>query len=155
MAQRIHQLQAVEPLARVPRGRFRAAAAADMELIAGWLGEFMTELADSQGDPRELATNRIAAGQFYLWEDGEPVSMAGCTGRTDRGARIGFVYTPAQFRRRGYATACVTALSRDLLASGLQYCCLYTDLANPTSNAIYARIGYRPVCDAAMYALAV
>jgi uncharacterized protein len=32
-----------------------------------------------------------------------------------------------------------------------RYCCLYTDLANPTSNAIYYRIGYRPVCDAAEY----
>jgi hypothetical protein len=155
MAQRIHQLRKVEPLARVPRGRFRAAEAADVELIAVWIGEFMTELADPQGEPHELATSRVAARQLCLWEDGEPVSMAGWTGRTDRGVRIGFVYTPPRFRGRGYASACVAALSHDLLASGLQYCCLYTDLANPTSNRIYARIGYRPVCDAAMYTLAV
>jgi predicted GNAT family acetyltransferase len=155
IAQRIHAVRAVEPLQQVPPGRFRAATVADVPLIAGWIREFMAELADRQGDPQELATSRVAAGQLYLWVDGEPVSMAAWTGRTDHGVRIGFVYTPARLRMRGYASACVAALSRELLASGLQYCCLYTDLANPTANALYARIGYRPVCDAAMYTLAV
>ncbi len=155
VAQRIHQLRTVQPPARVPRGRFRPASAGDVEIVARWLGEFMAELADPLGDPRELAATRIAAGQFVLWEGGAPVSMAGWTGRTEHGARIGFVYTPPALRGRGYASACVRALSEALLASGLQYCCLYTDLANPISNAIYARIGYRPVCDAAMYSLSL
>jgi hypothetical protein len=44
-------------------------------------------------------------------------------------------------------------LSRQLLGEGNRFCCLYTDLDNPTSNAIYARIGYRPVSDASMYTL--
>ncbi len=79
--------------------------------------------------------------------------MAAWAGRTPNGLRINYVYTPPELRGRGYATACVAALSRALLEAGNRYCCLYTDLANPTSNAIYRRIGYRPVCDAAMYAL--
>jgi predicted GNAT family acetyltransferase len=62
-------------------------------------------------------------------------------------ARINLVYTPPDLRRRGYATAAVSALTRRLLDSGRRYCCLYTDLANPTSNSVYRRIGYRPVCD--------
>jgi uncharacterized protein len=41
----------------------------------------------------------------------------------------------------------VAALSRQLLASGYDYCALFTDLANPTSNDIYYQIGYRPVAD--------
>jgi hypothetical protein len=155
IAQRIHQVRTVEPLARVPLGHFRIAAAQDVELLALWIREFMTEVEDHQGDAQELATSRLAAGQLFIWEDGEPVSMAGWTGRTDRGVRIGFVYTPPRLRGRGYASACVTALTQRMLASGLQYCCLYTDVANPTSNAIYARIGYRPVCEAGMYTLAV
>jgi len=34
-----------------------------------------------------------------------------------------------------------------LLDEGRRFCALFTDLANPTSNRIYHKIGYRPVCD--------
>jgi uncharacterized protein len=67
--------------------------------------------------------------------------------RRGRGVSVSAVYTPPEQRRKGYATACVAALSRRLLASGYDYCALFTDLANPTSNDIYYQIGYRPVAD--------
>ena len=41
-------------------------------------------------------------------------------------------------------------VSREMLAHGRRFCFLYTDMANPTSNAIYQRIGYRLVCGSAM-----
>ena len=63
------------------------------------------------------------------------------------GVRIGAVYTPPEHRRRGYATATVASLSRAMLDRGRRACYLFTDLANPTSNHIYAEIGYEPVCD--------
>jgi predicted GNAT family acetyltransferase len=44
----------------------------------------------------------------------------------------------------------VTAeLSQRQLDGGRSFCFLYTDLANPTSNAIYERIGYRRIAEAA------
>jgi predicted GNAT family acetyltransferase len=60
---------------------------------------------------------------------------------------VNAVYTPPEQRGRGFATACVARLSARLLAEGRRQCVLFTDLANPTSNAIYARIGYRGVAD--------
>jgi predicted GNAT family acetyltransferase len=90
-----------------------------------------------------------------LWEDeGEPVSFAGWGGRTPNGIRVGPVYTPPELRGRGYATAVTAELSQGLLDGrlfdgGRQFCFLYTDLANPTSNAIYERIGYRRVAESA------
>jgi predicted GNAT family acetyltransferase len=57
------------------------------------------------------------------------------------------VYTPPHLRKQGYATSCVAALTQRMLDSGKRFCCLYTDLTNPTSNAIYQKIGYQPVCD--------
>ena len=90
-----------------------------------------------------------------MWDNDGPVSMAGWTGKTLNGVRVTFVYTPPEFRRHGYASACVAALTQRLLDEGNRYCCLYTDLANPTSNRIYQQIGYRAVCDVADYALAV
>jgi hypothetical protein len=57
------------------------------------------------------------------------------------------VFTPSHLRRRGYATSCVAAITQRMLDSGKKFCCLYTDLANPTSNSIYQMIGYQPTCD--------
>ena len=71
---------------------------------------------------------------------------------TKRAIAVNGVYTPLEWRRRGYATACVAALS-ELLLRGFEFCVLYTDLSNPTSNSIYTRIGYRPVRDFLMFDL--
>ena len=95
-----------------------------------------------------------AAQQILLWEDdGEPVSMAISTRRTRRGVAIGGVYTPPDRRRCGYASACTAELSRRLLESGREFCCLYTDASNPTSNRIYQKIGYRLVTQSSHYAI--
>ncbi|MGH3665901.1 MAG: GNAT family N-acetyltransferase [Egibacteraceae bacterium] len=60
------------------------------------------------------------------------------------------VYTPPQLRGSGYANGCVAALSIDMLRDR-RWCFLHTDRANPTTNAIYGRLGYRPVSDAGRY----
>lgn len=52
---------------------------------------------------------------------------------------------------RGYAGAATVEVSRAAIASGADEVLLFTDLANPTSNGLYQRIGYRPVADFAMY----
>jgi predicted GNAT family acetyltransferase len=77
--------------------------------------------------------------------------MAGASGPTRHGIRVGAVYTPPAMRRRGYASALVAALSQEQLDAGKKFCFLYTDLANPTSNKIYQDIGYEPVCDVDEY----
>ena len=77
--------------------------------------------------------------------------MSSYGSKTPNGIRIGPVYTPPEQRGNGYATALVAEQSAWLLAGGRRFCFLYTDLANPTSNAIYERIGYERVADAAAY----
>ena len=81
------------------------------------------------------------------------MSMAGWAGRTARGVRVNFVYTPPEHRRRGYATACVARVTEQQLEEGRAFCCLYADLSNPTANSIYQRIGYRPICSVTSYVL--
>jgi predicted GNAT family acetyltransferase len=86
----------------------------------------------------------------YSWEnEGRPVSTA-LVATTSHGITVSLPH-PRELRNRGYASACVAALSQQLLDAGWHFCTLYTDLANPTSNSIYQRIGYRPVCDSAEY----
>ena len=150
LALRIYQLHRVIPPNPVP-GTLRRATAADRELLVEWIGAFQAE-AMGRADPAEIARAvdaRLASehGAFYLWEDGRPVSLTGYGGPTPRGMRVGPVYTPPALRGRGYASACVAAVSQALLDSGRRFCFLFTELANPTSNHIYGAIGYAPVCD--------
>jgi len=56
------------------------------------------------------------------------------------------------YKRWGYGGAVTATVSAERLAAGRQFCFLYTDLANPTSNRIYLNIGYEPVCDSLDYA---
>ena len=77
--------------------------------------------------------------------------MASWQSPTLNGVRVSTVYTPPEFRRRGYAAACVAALSQRLLDSGKRACFLFADRANATSNGIYQRIGYRQVAEFGEY----
>lgn len=58
---------------------------------------------------------------------------------------VNAVYTPPELRRRGYAASCVAVLSQLLLDSGREFCTLFADRANSTSNGVYRRIGYQPL----------
>ena len=151
MRQRIYQLDAVQLSEHRPPGGMRKADAGDMGLVADWMAAFNAEAGVPGGDPRRRAEERIREGAIFLWEDEQPVSMAGIVGRTPNGVRIGYVYTPPELRGRGYATIVTAALSQRFLGSGFRFCFLYTNLANPTSNRIYQRIGYRAVCDVVDY----
>ncbi len=152
-AQRIYELRKVTPPTEVP-GRLRPATTADLDLAARWRNGFSIEATGEQdaAAARSAAKRSIGQGQLFLWEDeGIPVSQAVATRPTRHGICIGAVYTPPETRRRGYASACVAALSQLHLDAGRRFCCLYTDLANPTSNSVYQRIGYVPVADSSHY----
>jgi predicted GNAT family acetyltransferase len=156
MAQRIYQLSRVIP-PRAITGSPRVAREDDRAVVADWFQAFAAEaLAGgnhpaSREDAEATATHWLGGPGLWVWEDDGLVAMAGASGRTPTGIRIGAVYTPPDKRRRGYASALVAALSQAQLDAGRRFCFLYTDLANPTSNHIYQAIGYEPVCDVDEY----
>jgi len=146
--ERLFRLERLEPPDRPASGERRRAGAEDRERVVGWVRAFVEETHIGGPDPAGTAVGLLERGEILLWEDrGAPRSMAAVGARSPHVARIGFVYTPSDERGRGYASACVAALTRDLLDDGCESVVLFTDLANPTSNAIYARLGYRPVED--------
>jgi predicted GNAT family acetyltransferase len=154
MHERVYELRKVI-LPPQPAGRMRLAEMADLEIVAQWIFAFYVEaLPDelhSLTEAREAAETRIRDQEFYLWDDGQPVAMAGRTRPTPNGCCIGPVYTPPELRGHGYATALTAGLSQVLLDSGKQFTALFTNLSNPISNSIYQKIGYRPVCDFDLY----
>ena|SRR6478735_516345 len=134
-------------------GRPRVATVADLDLIAGWheafIAEAVPEFTGDLGSRARRMRSAIDDSGYWLWEvGGRPVAMTGSSAAPPDGIRVGPVYTPPAARGRGYATALVAHVSRAALAGGRRACYLHTDLANPTSNAIYQRIGYERVCDA-------
>jgi uncharacterized protein len=155
MAERIYRLSRVIP-PRPVSGRMRAATFADLDRVSSWFHAFVVEsqpwFDDSPEAARVNAERWIRSGLFRVWDDDGVVSMAGSSGQTQHGIRVGAVYTPPEKRRRGYASALVAALSQEQLDAGRRFCFLYTDLANPTSNKIYLDIGYQPVIDVDQYA---
>jgi predicted GNAT family acetyltransferase len=95
---------------------------------------------------------RVAAGLMTLWDaDGDEVCLVGRSPAVAGTIRIGPVYTPPEQRRRGYAAACVGAVSAAMVEAGLR-CVLFTDLGNPTSNSVYRALGYTVVCENVRYA---
>jgi predicted GNAT family acetyltransferase len=149
--QGVYALREVSPVTQAP-GSSREADESDYDLVFDWFLAFAREAMHGDHDPsvyERQIRGRLgsSAGGFTIWEDrGTPVSMSGYGGLTPNGIRIGPVYTPPAERGRGYATSLVAEQSARLLREGRTFCFLYTDLANPTANAIYERIGYVRVC---------
>ena len=151
---RLFEIREVSRVASGVGGALRPATERDLATIIAWTTAFIAEaLPGDPLDPETHAADAIAMRRLSVWEDGAPVSMAGWAGKTPRGVRVTFVYTPPEFRGRGYATACVSALTQQLLNGGLAYCCLYADRSNPTSMGIYQKMGYRAVGDSSDYVL--
>jgi GNAT superfamily N-acetyltransferase len=147
--QRLFRLDELRPPSRVD-GHAGRADGAQVPLLQEWLRGF---IADT-GMPDVLdnyAEEALAHGGVWLWFDpaGEPVSTAFRKPATAGSARIGPVYTPAERRGRGYGSAVTAAATQDVLDDGA-IPVLFTDRANPTSNKIYAALGYTVVEDRAM-----
>lgn len=145
--QRIYQLETVQPISKA-LGQFRPATIAERSILIGWCQALLEAIGDRvKRDAERLVDGLLSDNVLYLWQDNVPVSMVGCSGKTPNGISINMVFTPKEYRKKGYATSCVASLSQTLLDSGYKYCFLFTDLDNPTSNHIYQTIGYQPVCD--------
>ncbi len=142
----LHVLDRLEPPRDVPGAARPAAGPPDTDLVVRWVQAFHAEVHEpgSPGVSPEVVALQVDDGNYLLWEDdGVPVSLAGR--RTGAGVgRIGPVYTPPEHRRRGYAAAVTAAATQLVLDTGAR-AMLHTDLANPTSNGVYLRLGYRQV----------
>ena len=149
-----------------PEGRLRQATEDDAELVLSWFEAFHAE-ADAQAgrepDPTSGEHNtldsvlvRIREGVEWLWElpDGTVAHLSGAGLPSYGVSRIGPVFTPREHRGHGIASHVVGELTRRGLEAGHRMC-LFTDLANPTSNKIYSGLGYAPVVDMAEHVVRI
>ncbi|WP_017555922.1 GNAT family N-acetyltransferase [Nocardiopsis baichengensis] len=124
-----------------------------------WCRRFCLDVAEQASidliDSGSWDSSRFADRHFTFWQtpDGTPVAMAAATPLVGGMVRIDPVYTPSRLRGRGYAGAATAQASRTALAAGAQEVVLFTDPANPTSNALYQRLGYHRIADFVGYRL--
>jgi GNAT superfamily N-acetyltransferase len=146
---RLYRLEELSWPDPAPDGAPRLAREDDVPLMAQWFSAFAREVDDLGGEDQEAAVrDRVGYGGLTVWEaGGAPVALAGVTRLVVGMVRVGPVYTPPDLRGRGYASAVTAAVSRAARAAGAGEVLLYTDLANPVSNSIYQRIGYRDIED--------
>ncbi|OHR70163.1 hypothetical protein HMPREF3291_07250 [Bacillus sp. HMSC76G11] len=152
MEQKIYRLQEVTEIKRSD-GEFVLAELGHLPLLTEWMMDFMNYTNEPPITVLQAAGRMkqfIAEKSVFLWmADDKPVSMAKKSRSTKNGICVSLVYTPDEFRGKGYASSCVAELS-ELLLKDFSFCTLYTDLANPTSNSIYQKIGYQPIQDSIM-----
>jgi predicted GNAT family acetyltransferase len=131
------------------RGLLVVAKEKHFKLLLNWSLAFVAEcgLEEPHHETEELVRRYIESRRFFIWDDHQPVAMAGFGGVTPNGVRVNMVYTEPRFRGRGYAGTLVHTLSRKLLADGHRFCYLFADSVNPAASRIYERLGYERVCD--------
>jgi uncharacterized protein len=147
-AERVYQL-ARNYYALPSEGHLAVATPEDRPLVREWLEGFIEE-ADFEMEHRSLDAvidALIAPRVLYFWKSPQPVSMAAWVAPTPHGASINFVYTPPEFRGQGYGKAVSAALGAQMLASGLRYCFILTDVNDARTNALYQSIGARTLCE--------
>ncbi|MFG2194723.1 GNAT family N-acetyltransferase [Streptomyces sp. NPDC048639] len=151
---RLYRLGTLTPPEPLPAGRGRILGEQDLEQVMFWCGEFAKAVGEAVSmDADSWGDTRFADKRYTLWEtpDGTPVSIAGMNPMIGGQIQVDIVYTPAHLRGRGYAGAVAAEVSRAALAAGASDVVLFADLSNPTSNALYQRLGYRTLADWAVY----
>lgn len=139
----IRNVTDIKPVAGVQR----LATAEDTKLVAEWIVDYRLEAFTSEMDYEAAltkATDFVRRGRVFLFENEEslPVSMAVAEQRLIHGMVITFIFTPEEYRGKGYAAANIYYLSRELLDQGYEFCTLLVDKKNPLSARAYEKVGY-------------
>ena len=120
-------------------------------MLIEWCSAFQVETGLPGGDVSQAVDLSLSARRYFFWDDGEPRCLARATEPLGGISRIGAVFTPPEWRRRGYAAACVGALCEWVRDEEGANSVLYAQLGNASSNAIYRRLGFEVVSEMLVY----
>ncbi|MHB8131945.1 MAG: GNAT family N-acetyltransferase [Mobilitalea sp.] len=140
----IRQLNDIKPV----EGKQRLALPMEAKFVTDWMIQFQLETLTSEMDYEvalKKATKYIEDKKIYLYENSEQkvVSMAVAARKLSHGIAITYVFTPEEYRGKGYAAANLYYLSKEMLAQGYEFCTLFVDKKNPLSNRAYEKVGYK------------
>ena len=136
------------PPANVTPGQLRQAGHEDIKTVVEYCEAFAQDPRMSSAEragARADAEKRLAQAEVFLWDDVGPKSIAAYRESIPTGGRLNLVYTPPEYRRRGYASACVAALTRLVLERAWNWCALFVDINDPVASHMYRNLGFHEV----------
>lgn len=148
-----------EPL-QTGRVTGRPAEYHDVDILARWrvsyeieaLGEEETEQLEAH--ERTMAERAVEEGNTWILEaHGQPVATSAFNSRIAEAVQIGGVWTPPEFRRRGYARCVVAQSLLDAHNEGAQTAILFTDEDNIPAQKAYTSLGFRHTGDYYLFML--
>lgn len=145
------------PLLQGQKLHCRLATPADQDLLYDWRLGFTSEslgATPSQDHAQNCAAEveRWIAekNQFILTDDGRPVSGCCFNARLPDAVQIGNVWTPPQYRSRGYARAVVAGALDSARRQGVAQAVLFTPEDNQAAITAYLAIGFTCIGDYAI-----
>lgn len=150
-------LQMPAPLLRGQKLQCRLAVPADQELLLDWRLAFTGEslgATPSQAHTKTCAedvTRWIAEqAQFILTDDGRPVAGCCFNARLPDAVQVGNVWTPPQYRSRGYGRAVVAGALDIARRQGATQAVLFAPEDNQAAITAYLAIGFNRIGDYAI-----
>lgn len=124
----------------------------DVDLITQWRIAYEVETLGAEDTPevasrcRSQIQREVGTGKTWLLEkDGRVISMTGFNVKMPDVVQVGGVYTPPEFRGRGYARAVVAASLLDAQADSVDLAVLFTQEDNVAAQRAYKALGFRRV----------
>ncbi len=148
---KVYRLDKVTPLESPAPGVLRRATLDDEYLVDQW-GYAYGDEKPTFLNVHDFLMSKLRSNEMYFWDDRNPRTMITTSGQNMNGRRVSSVFTPREFRGRGYATTGVAAISDLLTREGAEYVVLTAGLGEPAAR-IYRRIGFCPVGDRQSYIL--
>lgn len=136
------------------RVKARRMGPGDVDLIAEWRVGYAIEASNAKDSSELSAQWRIASeraakeGRTWILEDqAEPVACSSFNAVIDEAVQVGGVWTPPQFRSRGYARAVVASSLLDARAEGAKTGILFTGEDNIPAQKAYEALGFQHIGD--------
>lgn len=132
----------------------RRATMAEFDLLADWRVAYEIETLGRADDreTRERVTREFpmwieSSRSFVLEQDGRIISFTAFNAMTQDIVQIGGVFTPPEWRGRGYARAAVAGQLQIARAEGATKAILFTQETNAPAQAAYRAIGFKEIGD--------
>lgn len=146
----VYRLDKVPDLRPTIAGRLRLCARSERSLVREWSKLYADE-RHTPIDTESFFLRKLDEQLMYVWDLNGPQALATISAPTRNGIKISAVFTPAQSRRSGFATAIVSELSRHLLAEKYKFVTLSAEHGQD-SERIYRAIGFRQIGTRSSYA---
>ena len=151
MVWNVYVLDASHPPERDAAGFLRVSTDDDAEFAERW-GRAYGDEKPAPVDVSQFMLRKLRRKELFFWDNEGPTTLLTLSGFTEKGVRISAVYTPVEHRGKGYGSAAVASMCRQLFGEGKTYVTLTAIKGDPVER-MYQRLGFDKIGARACYIL--